>query len=77
MTNREKEVYKFLEGVVKGEIMEPVQLKEKDQLGNPLIAEVPVAISVRMKAAELILKTIPENNVAKSIIPVILSDDIK
>lgn len=74
--NSEKEIFDFLYGVMRGEIMDNVQSKEKDENGEYIYKEVPVSISIRMKAAELLFKSVSHNESSGEVLPVVISEDI-
>lgn len=76
MENKEEAIYDFLYNVMCGKEKEVIVTKEKDELGMPITAEVAVPISVRMKAAELLLKSNTDNKNTGLSVPVVIYDDM-
>ncbi|MGN1319377.1 MAG: hypothetical protein ACI4VF_10220 [Lachnospirales bacterium] len=76
MEDRNEEIYKFLFDVMNGKINDVIVTKEKDENNMPVTAEVPVSISIRMKAAELLFKNVADNAVNNDILPVVICEDI-
>jgi hypothetical protein len=74
--NNEEDIYNFLYSVMKGKIKDVIITKEKDENNKLIIEKVPVSVSVRMKAAELLFKTVAEPKSGEDILPVIICDDI-
>ncbi len=74
--NSEKEIYDFLYGVMRGDIKDYAPTKEKNEFGEYIYQEVPVTIATRMKAAELLFKSVSQTDNGGDVLPVVICEDL-
>lgn len=74
--NSEKEIYDFLYGVMRGDIKDCIATKEKNEFGEYIYQEAPASIAVRMKAAELLFKSVSQTESGEDILPVVICEDL-
>ena len=69
------EVYDFLYKVMNNKIKDIVISKETNEDGSPKISKVPVTVAARMKAAELLFKSV-DSKAPQNFSPVLFVEDI-
>lgn len=76
--NRNEEIINFLFNVMNGVEKDVIVTKEKDEQNMPITADIPVNMTMRMKAAELLFKNISDNknNNTACDLPVVICEDI-
>lgn len=77
MENREEEIFDFLYNVMNGDEKDSIVTKDKNEFGEPITAQVPVSMSLRMKAAELLFKSVGDSGKGDAAaLPVVICEDI-
>ncbi len=75
--NSEKQLYDFLYDVMKGNAKDYAATKEKDEAGMFIYQEVPVALSLRIKAAEMLFKSVQgQSDGTGEALPVVICEDL-
>lgn len=76
MNERNDEIINFLFNVMNGKEKDIILTKEKDEQNMPVTAEIPINMTMRMKAAELLFKNISDNKNTSCDLPVVICEDI-